>query len=256
MKRMFLTATAAALTLSVAVALTQALAAGGLSMSPAILEHAAAPGAIGDVEVSNTTAGPLAITVTPRPWSQARSGAVAPNRRKTLSQVRASATSFTLAAGAQRTVSLTLLSKPSAGSLFGSLEIIGKPPAAKPKRAGIVAAYRLVGSLRLQPADAQRKLRVTAGSLRITGKGAKRAIAIALKNAGNTIDPISGTARLTGSRGSRSVALTAKRVVPGASIDLGLGRTKGLPKGRYRARVALFQAGKPVLTTTRTFRIR
>jgi hypothetical protein len=248
--------TAGAAALLAAVALSPAIAAGGLSVTPAVIEHLAQPGSVGSVVVKNTTTSPLAITVATRPWRQARSGAVAPNRRKTLaSQVRVSAGAFTLAAGASKTITLTLLGLPSAGSLYGATEIIGTPPKPK-KRSGIVAAYRLIGSLRLNPAAARRKLALRLGSARVTGSGAKRAIKVGLSNAGNTVDPVSGTARVTGSRGTRTVSVGAKRIVPGATIDVPLGSVKGLPKGTYHARVSLFQAGKPVLTATRTFRIR
>ena len=252
MKRTLILAIAAAVLAG--FALPQALAAGGLSISPAIVEHLAQPGAVGSIEVKNTTSSPLAITVAARPWRQARSGAVAPNRRKKLAQVRVSAGSFSLAPGARRTVAFTLLRAPAGGSLYGAMEIIGKPPKPK-KRSGIVAAYRLVGSMRLNPATARRSLRVRLGAARVTGKGAKRAIKVALRNAGNTVDPVRGTARISGSRGSRSIAIADRRIVPGATVDLPLGAIRGLAKGRYSARVSLFQAGKPVLTATRRFRI-
>ena len=253
MKRTFPIAIAAALLAG--VALPQALAAGGLSISPAIVEHLAQPGTVGTIEIKNTASLPLAVTVASRPWRQARSGAVAPDRRRTLKQVRVSAGSFTLAPGARKSVSFTLVSAPAAGSLYGAMEVIGTPPKPK-KRTGIIAAYRLVGSMRLNPAAARRKLALSLKSPRVAGKGAKRAIKAALRNAGNTVDPVRGTARITGSRGSRTVSIADKRIVPGATIDLPLGATKGLPKGTYSARISLFQAGKPVLTTTRRFRIR
>ncbi|HEX4344802.1 MAG TPA: hypothetical protein VHZ31_04510 [Solirubrobacteraceae bacterium] len=249
-------ATAAACLAGAAAWLAPATAAGGLAMSPAITEHLAQVGVVGSVDVSNTTSGPLAITVTPRPWSQASSDAVAPNRRKTLSsQVAVSAGSFSLAAGAHKVVTLTLRHAPAAGSLYGALEIVGKPPAPK-KRTGIIAEFRLVGSLRLNPAPGHGKLRLSLHSPRITGKGAKRKVAAALRNAGNTVDPVSGSARITGAHAKRAVAIAARRIVPGATVDLPLGSVRGLPKGRYRARISLLQAGKPVLTTTRLFRIR
>jgi P pilus assembly chaperone PapD len=255
MTRTLIIAIAAAALLGSA-ALSQALAAGGLSISPAIVEHAAQPGTAGSVEVANTTSGPLAVTVAVRPWRQARSGAVAPNRRRSLaSQVRVSASSFSLAPGARRSVTLTLLRAPSAGSLYGAIEIIGKPPKPK-KRTAIAVAYRLVGSLRLNPAGARRKLRLRLNAARVTGKGAKRTIAVALRNGGNTVDPVSGTARIAGPRGSRTVAIAAKRIVPGATVDVPLGSVRGLPKGHYRARISLLQGGKQVLSSTRAFRIR
>lgn len=255
MKRTLPLAIVAAAALA-ATTLPQALAAGGLSISPALVEHLAQPGTVGSIEIKNTTSAPLAIKVAARPWRQARTGAVAPDRRRTLAkQVRVSAGAFTLAPGARRAVTFTLLRAPSGGSLYGAMEVVGTPPKPK-KRAGIVAAYRLVGSLRLNPATARRKLRVKLGTPRVAGKGAKRAIKVALRNTGNTVDPIRGTARVTGSRGSRTLSIADRRIVPGATIDLPLGAAKGLPKGSYRVRISLFQASKPVMSTTRRFRIR
>lgn len=249
------TLTIAAALLTVA-ALPAARAAGGLSISPAIVEHVAQPGTVGSVIVKNTTSTPLSITVAERPWRQARSGAVAPDRRHTLaSQVRVSAGAFALAPGTSRTITLTLLRAPAAGSLYGATEIIGTPPPPK-KRGGIVAAFRLVGSLRLNPAPARRKLSLQLASARLTGKGSARAIAVALRNRGNTVDPVSGTARVSGARGTRTVSIAAKRIVPGATVDLPLGAIRGLPHGSYRIRIALRQAGKAVLTSTRRLRIR
>jgi hypothetical protein len=256
MRRMLSIAVAACLLLA-GVAVTQATGAGGLSMSPAITEHLAQPGTVGSVEIANSTAGPLEIVVTPRPWNQARSGAIAPNRRRTLSsQVRVSASRFTLAAGARRPITLTLLRAPSAGSLFGSLEIVGTPPKPSKPRTGVLVGYRLVGSLRMTPAVSRRRLKVSLASPRVTGKGAKRAIVAALRNIGNTIDPITGSARISGARGTRTLAIAARRVVPGATVDLALGSVRGLPKGRYRARISLLQGGKPLTTSTRIFRVR
>ena len=154
--------------------------------------------------------------------------------------MRVSAGSFTLAPGARRSVAFRLLRAPAGGSLYGAMEVVGTPPKPK-KRTGIVAVYRLVGSLRLNPATARRKLRVSLNSPRVVGTGAKRAIKAALRNTGNTVDPIRGTARITGSRGSRTLSIAEKRIVPGATIDLELGAVKGLPKGSYRARISLFR---------------
>ena len=54
-----------------------AAAQGGLSVSPSILETTARSGASASTTVTNTTARALRVTVRPRPWRQARGGAVA-----------------------------------------------------------------------------------------------------------------------------------------------------------------------------------
>lgn len=234
-------------------ALQQALAAGsggGLSLSPSILEHAAQPGSVGSLTLSNTTANPLQVTVTPRPWLQSSAGRVSPDRRHKLADVGVSAASFVLAAGAQRSVALSLLRAPRGGSLYGNVDVVGTPVDAK-KRTGIVVAFRLVSSLRLNPTAARRKLSLTVGDVR----AAKRALAVAVRNAGNTIDPVSGTLRLSGALGGRSTTIAATRILPGAIVRLGAGSTAGLPKGSYTATVTLSQGGRKVVSAKRKLRI-
>lgn len=234
-----------------------ASAAGGLSMTPPIIEKQAATGSMGAVAVTNSSSQPMRVTVTPRPWVQSRNGAVTPNRKRNLlREIRPSALSFTLAAGARRAVDLRVLRVPAGGSRYASLEVVGRPPASKQKQSGIRAVYRLVGSLRLNPSPQRRKLRLQAGGVRRVGTGSRRALVAAVRNAGNTIDPVTGTARITGPGGARNVAIPARRILPGALVDVSLGSARGLRAGTYRARISLFQAGRPVSTATRTFRIR
>lgn len=231
--------------------------AGGLSMSPPILEKQAQKGPLGTVAITNSTSSPLRVTVTPRPWLQARNGAVSPNLRRTLlGELRPSSRTFTLAAGAQRNVTVTVRRIPASGSRYASLEVLGKPPGGAQKQSGIRAVYRLVGSMRLNPDPRRRRLRLQAGGVRRVGAGSRRALVVAVRNAGNTIDPVTGTARLSGPGGRRSVAIRARRVLPGALVDVSMGSARGLAPGAYRARISLFQAGRPVTTATRTFRIR
>lgn len=229
-------------------ALPSAFAAGGLSISPAILEHRATVGPVGTVVVSNTASTPLKVTVTPRPWRQARSGAVSPNRSTTLrSSVKVSAASFTLAAGAKRSVTLSLAKKPSGGSLFGALEVVGAPTS-KPSGNGITAKYRLISSLRLTAAKPRHGVRV--GDARVSGGSA----VVAVRNTGNTVDPVAGSVRLTGPRGTVNATIAAVRVLPGALVDLKLSSTSALPKGTYTATISLTQGGAKVATAKRTFK--
>jgi hypothetical protein len=231
-----------------AAVLPSALAAGGLSISPAILEHRATVGGVGTVVVSNTANTPLKVTVTPRPWRQARSGAVSPNRSKTLrSSVKVSATSFTLAAGTKRNVAVSLTKKPAGGALFGALEVVGKPTT-KPTGNGITAQYRLISSLRLTAAKARHGVRI--GDARVSGKSA----VVAVRNTGNTVDPVAGSVRLVGPRGTLNNAIAAVRVLPGALVDLKLSALSALPKGTYTATISLTQGGAKVATAKRTFK--
>ena len=63
---------------------------GGLSISPALIEHNAQAGTLATMTVANRSAAPLAVTVTPRPLTQNAAGKVSPNRSKTLAGVSVS----------------------------------------------------------------------------------------------------------------------------------------------------------------------
>jgi hypothetical protein len=227
-------------------------AAGGLSVTPAVIEHTAARGDTAPITVINSTNKPLKVTVTPRPWTQSRRGAVVPDRHRTLlSRLAVNVRSFTLPGGGRRTVTMSVKSVPGAGSLYGSVETIGLPTGA-PKQNGITAAYRLVSTLRLNPPKARRRLAVRAAPLRLSG----RAIVLPVKNTGNTVSPVSGDVRIKGALGTRTATVPASPILPGSTVDLGLGSTKGLPAGTYSVAVSLVQDGKKVLRTTRRLRVK
>ena len=139
---------------------------GGLSVMPALIEHSAQPGELATLTVANRSAAPLDVTVTPRPWVQAVTGKVSPNRRSTLPGVTVSQSKFTLKPGAETKVTATLSTAPSAGYLYGAMEVIGLPTDAATRK-GVVLGYRLVGSLRVLPAAA--KYSITAGTVKASG---------------------------------------------------------------------------------------
>ncbi|HET8759366.1 MAG TPA: hypothetical protein VFM58_25330, partial [Solirubrobacteraceae bacterium] len=142
-----------------AVLAETASAAGGLSVSPSRLEVTARSGASGTVTITNSSTRKLRVSVRARPWRQANNGTVAANRSRRLGRVRVSPAKFKLARGASRTISVRLRRVPARGSLYGALDILGKP--AK-RRSGINVAYRLVSSLRFNPTAGRRKLRLSA----------------------------------------------------------------------------------------------
>jgi hypothetical protein len=164
--------------------------------------------------------------------------------------VRLSASAFTLAPGAARAVSATLLSRPASGSLYGAIDVIGTPRGARPRK-GILARYRLLGGLRLTPTVAQRRLRVRVGAPRADGKG----VVIPVRNTGNTVEPLTGSARIIGATGTLRATIAAQRILPGALVDVRVRRGR-LQAGRYTAAVTLRQGGRPVAMVTRTFRVR
>jgi len=220
---------------------------GGLSVMPALIEHSAQPGELATLTVANRSAAPLDVTVTPRPWVQAVTGKVSPNRRSTLPGVTVSQSKFTLKPGAETKVTATLSSAPSAGYLYGAMEVIGLPTDAATRK-GVVLGYRLVGSLRVLPAA--KKYSVTAGNVKASGGTA----VIPVKNAGNTVDPVTGSVKVKGSAGTKNITVAAVKILPGKTVNLPAG-TK-LAKGSYTATVALKQHGKKALSLTKKFKVK
>ena len=220
---------------------------GGLSVMPALIEHSAQPGELATLTVANRSAAPLDVTVTPRPWVQAVTGKVSPNRRSTLPGVTVSQSKFTLKPGAETKVTATLSSAPSAGYLYGAMEVIGLPTDAATRK-GVVLGYRLVGSLRVPPAAA--KYSITAGTVKASGATA----VIPVKNAGNTVDPVTGSVKVKGSAGTKNITVAAVKILPGKTVNLPAG-TK-LAKGSYTATVALKQHGKKALSLTKKFKVK
>ncbi|MDA0163077.1 hypothetical protein OM076_22580 [Solirubrobacter ginsenosidimutans] len=220
---------------------------GGLSMMPAVIQHNAQPGALASVTVANRSAAAMAVTVTPRPWVQAATGKVAPNRRATLPGVSVDKSTFTLAPGAEEVVTATLGSAPAAGYLYGSLEVIGVPTDAATRK-GVVLGYRLVGAVRILPAAP--KYLITAGNVKASGATA----VIPIKNAGNTLDPVAGSVKVKGSSGTKNLTVASVKVLPGKTVNLPAG-TK-LAKGSYTATVSLTQHGKKALAVTKKFKVK
>ena len=226
---------------------TAAVAATGFSMSPSIAQTTAAPGASTAVTISNSTGRPLKVTVRARPWSQSRSGTVAANRTRRLAGVRVSAGQFTMASGTKRTVGVSLTSMPAAKSLFGALEVVGRP--VKTTK-GINVAYRLIPSLRFNPSSSARKISLSAGAAKV----AKRTVVLPVRNRGNTVDAVSGSVSISGSGSGRSSGLRSVRILPGKTVNFDLTSRSGLRAGSYTATVTLRQAGRS-FKVTRRFRI-
>ena len=240
-RRVAILATAIGL-LAASLSVGSVLASGGLSVTPGILEHVARPGGIGTVTVANTTGGTMTVRLAVRPWVQARSGAVAPNRRGTLGNVRPNRSTFALRAGASRTLRLSLARRPAGGSAYGAIEATGTP-----RRGGknVRVAYRLVTSLRLFPPDGARRYRARPRRLFQHGSTRHGALFLAVKNGGNTIDPIGGRVRISGQNHTLSGIVAPQTILPGATVNLRLTRLRGtLPRGRYRVAVSLTQAGR------------
>jgi hypothetical protein len=220
-----------------------ALARGGLSVTPGILEHVAQPGGVGTVTVSNTTSRPMKVFLAVHPWLQYRSGSVVPNRRTVLGKVRPNRGSFRLRAGGTRAIPLRLARRPARRSLYGAIEITGTP--ARGRGRGVRVAYRLVTSLRLNPPAGARSYSARPRRLFQHGSVRRGGLFLAVKNAGNTIDPIGGRVRISGHGRTLSGVISPKKILPGATVNLRLARLRGsLPRGRYRVGGILSQAGQ------------
>lgn len=226
---------------------------GGLSVTPSILETTARSGAAGSATITNRTGRTLRVTVRARPWRQTRRGAVAANRRGKLGRVRVSSRRFTLANGATRSVSVRLTRVPRRRSQYGALDVVGKPTR---RRKGINVEYRLISSIRFNPTRRARRHRLGIGGARVTGRGSRRALTLAVRNRGNTVDPVGGTVEISGSRGGRSAGISPIRILPRKRINLRLASLSGLRRGRYRASVTLSQGGRNQASVSRRFRIR
>ena len=232
---------------SAAPAPTAAAAQGGVSVTPASIDLTARSGASATATVRNTTAGKLKVTVTPRPWRQARSGAVSANRRRKLARVSVSDRSFSLAAGQSATVRVRLRRVPAAGSLFGALDVVGKPAKRRP---GVNVNYRLVGRLRFNPTT--RRYKLAAGSAAVK----RRKLTLLVRNKGNTVDPVTGSVRISGPGGGRSGTISGVSILPNGLVRVPVASLSGLRKGSYSAAISLSQGGRKRLATRKTFRIR
>ena len=220
----------------------------GLSVTPSVLETTARRNASATATIGNSTGRKLSVTVRVRPWRQARSGTVAADRRRRLSGVGVNVSSFTMPAGARRSVRVSLRRMSSKRSQYGALEIVGRPAR---RRRGINVTYRLVSSVRFNPTARARRYSLGAGQLRRSG----RTLSLQVRNRGNTVDPVGGRAQITGPAGGASAAITSVRILPGKLVNVRLATLPRMRRGSYTARISLRQRGRTRLTVTRRFRI-
>jgi hypothetical protein len=224
---------------------------GGVSITPATVEATAKRGSVGTFTVKNTTKDTLRVTVTVRPWSQNRTTAqVVLNKRASLTPyVKASPQSFNLAPGS-RSVRLNMRRLTAAGSLYGGIQVFAKQKKRKATN-GIIPQWDLVGRLRLNPARRRSNLRV--GATDVVGRGNGRSLILAVRNTGNTLDPVSGTVRITGPTG-RTATIPQVSVVPGQVVYLKGGALRGMKGGNYTATWSITQGSKRY-SAKRTFRL-
>jgi hypothetical protein len=222
---------------------------GGVEITPATIERTARRGTVGSFTVKNTTRDTLRVTVTVRPWSQNRSNwRVAINKRATLTRyVRASPRVFNMRPGS-RTVRLRMLRRTRSGSLYAGIQVFAKQRRRR-ARNGIVPQWDLVGRLRLNPSRRRPNLRI--GAVDVVGRG--RTLILAVRNIGNTLDPVGGTVNITGPT-RRSARIPQVAVVPGQVVYLRGGSMRGMRRGAYTATWSVTQGGRRY-TARRTFRL-
>jgi hypothetical protein len=216
------------------------------------VDRPAQAGASDGFRVVNSSQKTLAVTVKARPWTQSASGATSPNRRRTLGGVTVSEDSFTLAPGATKDLTVTLGAVPSAGYLFGALEVVGIPTGTE-KTKGIVTGYRLVDALRYNAATP--KYGFKAGSAKFSGKGSKKQLTLRVRNTGNTVSPVTGSVKIKGALGTKNGSIKSTRILPGKSVALALASARSLRKGSYTATVTLIQ-NKQKTTLKKKIRVR
>jgi len=216
-------------------------AAGGLSVTPAALEHTAKRGTVGSLTLSNTTNEPLKVTVVVRPWRQQLFGTVVIDMRSTLSKyVRATSRSFTIGRGVKRPVTFKMLRGTGSGSLYGAVDVIGKPTNTKGRK-GIIPNYRLISKIRLNAPKSKKRYRIKTGGAQVRSG----VVVLPVRNLGNTIDPIGATYSISGPS-RRSDSAKAVAVLPGKLVGLNLGASRGMKKGRYTVTARVTQAGRTV----------
>ena len=225
----------------------QAAQQGGVQITPATVERTARRGTVGSFTVKNSTRDTLRVTVTVRPWTQNRTtAAVSANLRASLTPyVRASPQTFDLRPGS-RNVRLNMRRLTAGGSLYGGIQVFAKQKRRK-VRNGIIPQYNVIGRLRLNPSRKRPNLRVGATDV------SRGTLILAVRNVGNTLDPVGGSVRITGPT-ARTATVSQVGVVPGQVVYLKGGSTRGMRRGSYTATWSLTQGGKRY-TARRTFRL-
>ena len=223
---------------------------GGVSITPASVETTAKRGRVGTITVKNTTRDTMRVTINVRPWIQNRStGTVVLNTKASLSPyVRASPQTFTLKAG-ERRVSVNMRRMTASGSLYAGFQVFAKQ--AKPKRTGIIPQWDLRGKMRLNPSRKNPNLRI--GATDVVGRGNNRSLILAVRNTGNTLDPVGGTVRITGPT-ARNATIPAVGIVPGQVVYLKGGALRGMRGGNYTGKWTVTIGGKK-FTVSRPFKL-
>ncbi len=249
---------ATALALSVAaLGVTSALASGSgsVSLSPPLLTHVAAVGGIGSMTVANGTAQTLKTSVSVHPWLQGPTGLASPNQSVSVSDVRVSASSFTLGPGSSKVISLSLVKVPAQGSVYANVDVVALPTKRSVLPGAVNFGYRLIGSLRVTPVHARYGARVVGVVVR--GNHRSGSVALAITNTGNTLASSGGSLYFKSGRAGANASVSPINIVPGATVDAPVYSLNGtLPAGNYAMTGPLLMSGHHVANVHTGFTLR
>jgi hypothetical protein len=228
----------------------------GVSVTPPSLSVPARAGTIGTIDVRNTTGGSVKVTVTVHPWVQSLTGAASPNQASTEAAVKVSAPTFELANNVAAPITLSLSKVPASGSLYANIDVVAFP-ATQPKIRGshITYGYRIIGSLRVNPARPRYAVRV--GGVVVSGNHARGTVLLPVTNTGNVLITAGGSDSVRGGRGGATGQVSGLEVLPGATVDVPVLTLDGtLPSGVYQLSAALTGSGHSLGTVRKSFTLR
>ncbi len=228
----------------------------GVSVTPPSLSVPARAGTLGTLDVRNTSGGAMQVTVTVHPWVQSVTGVASPNQASTETAVKVSTPAFELANNVVAPITLSLVKVPASGSLYANVDVIAFP-ASRPKVPGshITYGYRIIGSLRVNPARPRYAVRV--GAVVVSGTHARGTVSLPITNTGNVLITAGGSDYVRGGRGGANGQVSGLEVLPGATVDVPVLRLDGtLPSGAYQLSASLTGSGHSLGSVRKSFTLR
>ena len=129
----------------------------------------------------------------------------------------------------------------ASGSLYGGIQVFAKQKRKKAPN-GIIPQYDVVGRLRLNPSRKRPNLRV--GATDVVGRGNNRSLILAVRNTGNTLDPVGGTVRITGPTRAQRHDPAGRRRARARSSTSRAARCAACERGNYTRQLD-GHAGRP-----------
>ena len=170
---------------------------GGVSITPASVETTAKRGSVGSITVKNTTRDTMRVTINVRPWIQNRCHRHGrPEHARQPVAVRAGVAADVHAQAGRAPRQLQHAPDDRVGLALRRLPGVRQAGQARRRRNGIIPQWDLRGKMRLNPSRKNPNLRI--GATDVVGRGNNRSLILAVRNTGNTLDPVGGTVRITG----------------------------------------------------------